>query len=287
MTETAPGGPVQSTAQIEARMLEALRDIRSHWAALLEPTRSGGNGAPSADEVTPLDRRISLRHEAAMLLNSWARVIVDDRNVAPLIRCEHGASVTMPWPLLGPTRPRCVVGRPYIKGGLHNAEGENVDDLCQFIQRWARWFSGHEAGEDATAELSDLAGRIKSAAAPKPREWIYLGDCPFVVEDWFCAGQVRHPRSSEEPDPDAFCSDCGQIGKASWWEEVITGRCLVEVPRSEVPALIYRTFGRQVSRPTLHRWIKSGELARLDYVRTEEHFDREQVIEAVATRWAS
>jgi hypothetical protein len=40
-----------------------------------------------------------------------------------------------------------------------------------------------------------------------------------------------------------------------------------------------------VARPTLHRWIKSGDLERVDFVRVPEWFNRAQVIDAVASKW--
>lgn len=248
MTETAPGGPAQSTAQTEDALLAALADIRAHWPALLEGGSGGSQGAPSSDEVTPLDRRVSLRHEVTLTLNSWARVIVEDR---PLTSCL---------PL-----------------------GTDTLGLVTLIERHARWFSGHEAAHDCLAELQEAARQVRNTAAPSMRGWMHLGDCPFAV------GLVRvaHLPTTEPvlDDDHALCSDCGQIGPTLWWEEVITGKCREEVPRNELPELIYNAFGRRVSRPTLHRWIKSGELARVDYVRVPEWFNRAQVLDAVTVKW--
>lgn len=239
---------MNDTAATERALLTALGTIHEHWAALIAPTSSGGTGTASSDVITGLDRRVSLRHEVTLSLNSWARLIVEEKHLT------H-----------------------------HLPLGTDTLGLIEFLQRWARWFSGHEAATDAADELNTLANQVHTTAAPPPREWHYLGDCPFIVEDWFCAGQVRQPAA--DPDAPAICTDCGQTGEQLWWEDVITGRCQQELALHELPDFIYRYFGRHVARPTLHRWIKSGELKRVDYVRTPEWFNRAQVIDAVTERW--
>ena len=237
---------MNSLAATERALMTALNDIRENWDALLTPTTTGGSGSASSDPITGLDRRVSLRHEVLLSLNSWARLIVEDRDLT------H-----------------------------HIPLGTDVLGLIEFLERWAYWFSSHDAFPDAVNEISEWANRVRTTAAPPKPAWNHLGDCPFVIEDWFCAGQIRQPDGTDE----AACTDCGQIGSQEWWEEVITGKFREEMPLAEVPDFLYRYFGRRVTRTTLHRWVKSGELKRVDYVRTPEWFNRGQVIDAVTERW--
>ena len=204
-----------TTAATEDRLLAALRTIRDHWAALLD-TSSTMAGTPSSDDVTSLDKRISLRHEVTLCLNGWARLIVEERELS------HGLPL-----------------------------GHDTLGLVTFLERWARWFSGHEAAADAVSELDDWAQQVRATATPKRREWVYLGDCPFVIEDWFCAGQVR-----AYPDSDPACSDCGQVAVVEWWMDVLA--VVPTMSREELPAFIRRETGRTVGRVTIWRWLKES-----------------------------
>src|SRR5690242_9537393 len=66
-----------TTAEIERALITALDTIRDNWHTLTQPTSgSGEGGSKSADSITGLDRRISLRHETNRTLKDWASVIV-------------------------------------------------------------------------------------------------------------------------------------------------------------------------------------------------------------------
>jgi hypothetical protein len=255
---------VTTTAEIESSLLSALSTIRQNWAALLLPSGSGGmGGTASSDVVTGLDRRVSLRHEVTLSLNGWARLIVEDRNLTHLWQpCEHGVKVTLARPLVGPTRPRCASRIEWAKDengvpqvGHHVIDGTDALGLCVLIERHARWFAGHEAAMDAAEELTTWAREVKATAAPARREWVYLGDCPFVVEDWFCRGQVR---GYADPDRLPSCSDCGQEAVAEWWEEVFGLDELIGL--GALVNVVRETTGRTVSRFTLSRWVRSGRI---------------------------
>src|SRR5690242_10905438 len=131
------------THVIEQEMLEALRVIRTHWA-LMRLGSSGGSlvGSPSSDVVTGIDRRVSLALEVTMVLNGWARVVVEDRG-------------TTHWVPLG----------------------TDTIGLVEFLERHAQWMSGHEAGPDCADELSTWAQKVKLAAlGPSSRRFV-VGAC--------------------------------------------------------------------------------------------------------------
>ena len=129
-----------TTAETERALISALDTIRQHWAALMVPTGSGGVAAkpqPRAlythpddderdDDLPPIDRRVALRHDVTMALNDWARIIVEDRDLTHRL------------PL-----------------------GTDALGLCTLIERHARWFSGHEAAQDAADELHAWAGKVR------------------------------------------------------------------------------------------------------------------------------
>lgn len=217
----------ESTAEIEADLTHALANLRTNWPALLEQAATTG-GTPSADEVTSLDRRISLVYEVHLCLNGWARVIVEDRPVTKV----------MP-------------------------DGRDTIGLIEFIDRHARWFSGHEAARDALDEITDWAGKVQAVVAPKVREWVYLGDCPFVVGDeaaeWFCAGRVRVRIGDAET---ASCSDCEQEGVVDWWEVVLGIETLPAEPvtAAVIAELLHDRLHMKVSHRTVLNWAKAGRI---------------------------
>jgi len=230
-------------AELERALLTALGTIAEHWDALVEPSSGGGSGGTaSSDVVTGLDRRVSLRHEVTLSLNSWARLIVEERELT------H-----------------------------HLPLGTDTLGLVEFLQRWARWFSGHEAAEDAVEELNNWANEVRTTAAPTRRDWVYMGDCPFVVEDWFCHGQVR---GYGDPDRLPACTDCGQEAVSDWWEEVLDLQHAID--RDGVSRLIATVMGRTVSRFTLTRWISNGRIPKSGTNEAgEDVFDRRTVAAAL------
>lgn len=249
-----------TTAQTEDALLTALKTIRTLWPALMLATTGGSLGAASSDEVTPLDRRISLRHEVTLTLNGWARVIVDDRDLS------HGLPL-----------------------------GTDTVGLCELIERHAAWFSGHEAVGDALNELSDAAEQVRLAAIPQRREWMSLGSCPLEVpvddDDrgtmimGVCGGQVR-----AHPGRDPKCQKCGTEAVAVWWERAMFPDVETSelVTANELVLLLHRAFGGAPIKPsTIRQWIKREviESAGTD-AQGRTLFNRSDVIKAVAARTA-
>jgi len=229
-------------AATERALMTALGTIRDNWDALVEPSSGGMGGTASSDVVTGLDRRISLRHEVTLSLNGWVRLIVEERDLT------H-----------------------------HLPLGTDTAGLIEFLERWARWFSGHEAATDAADELTTWATEVRATASPQRRDWVYMGDCPFVIEDWFCRGQIR---GYGDPDRLPACTDCGQEAVSEWWDEVMG--LDHTIGRAEVSKLIATVLGRSVSRFTLSRWISSGRIPKSGTTTTgEELFDRRTVAAAL------
>lgn len=211
--------------EIEDMLLAALRTIRTHWPMRLTQASSTQVGSASTDVVTALDKRVSFGHELTLHLNGWARVIVEDR------RLSHAH--------------------------LPRELGADTLGLVTFLERHAQWFSGHEAATVAVDEIKTWAHNLEQIVAPEPREWVYLGDCPFVVEDWFCAGRVRSRIGGEG---DASCTDCGKVGPIAWWEAVL-GIGLAPCTAGQLALEIHARLGVPVTAQTIRNWTKAGLIA--------------------------
>jgi hypothetical protein len=219
--------------------MTALNDIRENWDALLTPTSSGGVASKPAprslytrhdtderdDDLPNLDRRIALRHDVTQALNSWARLIVEEK------------ALTHHLPL-----------------------GTDTIGLVEFLERWARWFSGHEAAGDASDELTALAGKVRATAAPQRRDWTFLGKCPLDIDTengpTTCNGQVR-----AYPNRDPHCQRCGTEAVLIWWERVLfpgieTSELVIA---EELAILLRRAFGGELVQPaTIRKWQERG-----------------------------
>lgn len=245
-----------TTAEVEDYIKGRLEVIRTHWDALILPASSrtlgGPRGATSSRGVPPHDpvndplgvmveddhldseadidratRVVSLRRFTVDVLNGWSRVVMEDRPVTKAL-----------------------------------PDGKDALSMCRFLETHAQWLSGHEAAEDVCNELGDLAQRIRQAVAPYRKEWLYLGDCPFVIEDWFCAGRVRS-RIGGETD-EASCSDCGQVALVEWWEDVLG--IGVDPRPVTIPALVPILRDRlkiTVTERTLRNWARDGRITPL------------------------
>lgn len=223
-------------AQIEDALLNALGEIRGHWRALLVlPTTAGGTA--STDDVTALDKRLSLAGEVTASLNGWARLIVEERDLS------HGLP-------LG-----------------HDALG-----LIEFLERWARWFSGHEGAPAAVDELTGWASKVSLVVEPPVKEWVYLGDCPFVLDfggdldltiastdpPFGCTGRVRSPIGGDEST--ATCTDCGEYGPVEWWEEVL-GIGQAPVSAERMAQILHERMGVRVTGRTVRNWLRAGTIS--------------------------
>jgi len=241
-------------AATERALMTALGTIRDNWDALVEPSSGGasGGGAKSSDSITGIDRTVSLRHETTLCLNGWARIVVDDRELT------HNL----------PLRTDTI-------------------GLIEFLERWARWFSGHEAAEDAAEEIGGYANQVRNAAAPARRDWIALGSCPIEVEIdaelSVCGGSVR-----AYPNRDPQCQRCGTEAAASWWERVMfpdaeTSTLLLE---AEIATFVHRAFGGSPVKPsTVRQWVKRGVIVSSGTDdKGRKLYSRDAVVYAIATR---
>ena len=254
---------MKTTAQIEDDLTRALDTIRGLWPVLLMESKGVGVGSASSDEVTALDRRISLRHEVTLCLNGWARVIVEDRGT------EH-----------------------------HIPLGHDTLGLCTFIARHAQWFSGHEAAHAALVELEAWAREIRATALPMQRDWLTLGPCPFVVDPTgadegathFCSGTIR---GYADPSRDPHCTKCRQTAVVEWWETVFRATERF-VTAEDLVRVIHREFGKPVKGVTIRSWVNRGWItAAMADGRTMTNetganlFDAGAVIYDLTRRWAA
>ena len=216
-----------STAQVEDHLYVALDTIRGLWPVLLMESKGVGVGSASSDEVTALDRRISLRAEVTLCLDRWARVIVEDR------------------------------------GTVHHIPlGHDTIGLCTFLTRHAQWFSGHESAPTALTQLQAWAVEVSAVALPTDRDWLTLGPCPFVVDpanhdqvaDHFCGGTIR---GYADPSRDPHCTRCGQTAVVEWWEDVFRATERF-VTAEDLVRVIHREFGRPIAPATIRTWVKRG-----------------------------
>lgn len=228
-------------AEIEDATLAALADIRRHWCEM-RVTKGATSGTPSADVVNATDRLVSARYDVQIVLNGWCRVVMEDRPI---------------------TNPKAL------------PKGTDVLGMVTFLERHARWMSGHEAAEDMMVELMDRARLVKGYAVPQRREWMSIGSCPLEVPDEdggmvTCGGQVRAwpegiARVDERggivtEDRSPTCQKCGTEAVTSWWERVmfpeVEGHALVTA--DELTTLLHASMGRVVKPSTLRQWIRRG-----------------------------
>ena len=199
---------------IEQRITQALVTIRREWDALRlgPPSSRPGGGSKSAQitaddhnrggwhvlgdsviDVDAMTRLSALRRTVTEVLNSWSRVVMEDRPVESAL-----------------------------------PDGRSAVSMCVFLERHAQWMSGHEAAEDMADEVEGLATGVIRFTQPQRREWINLGSCPLEIEaetdDGLamvtCGGQVRAWPRAEDRDGEvmARCRRCGIEAVPSWWE---------------------------------------------------------------------
>lgn len=264
--------------ELETSIQTSLATIRAHWAALLAVALPGAaslgqrgatnstRGVPSHDpELDPLGvmvaddhldsdadidrttRVISLRREVLDVLNAVSRWVMEER---PITRA-------LP-------------------------DGTSVLSMSLFLDRHAQWIAGRDMEDNSyeTNRLAALATKVRQLAAPRKREFIYLGDCPFVIEDWFCRGRVRVRIGDEEGE--ASCSDCHQVGPVDWWETVLGIAATGEVT---IPALVPILRDRMhvtVTERTLQRWHRAGRITATGGTPGVPTFDPRVTLDQVA-----
>ena len=249
--------PHRTQTQILADDLQqAMRNLRRDWPHMIRPgdTQSPGwasrngaglddhsfegvlarTGAPDHD-MRRIDRTISLRTYTVGLLNSWARLIVEDRGVT------H-----------------------------HLPDGRDPLGMSEFIERHADWVSGHEAAQECRDELVDIAHRCHLVAFPTKRESMSLGACPLEIPGDLdvlkvCGGDVR-ARTADEHHVDgkvwAACNRCGEVSPAEWWAErmFLDGEGSPLVTIGELVAVIAYRLEVVVTHDQIRQWKHRGKI---------------------------
>lgn len=180
----------------------------------------------SAADLDATTRLMHLRRNAADVLNQWCRLVMDERPVT------NPASLPL---------------------------GNDVKQMCAFLERQADWLSETEYATDARDELRDIARSVQAYTDPYKREWHRLGICPFIVDDRFCEGTVRVRIGSD--DDNAQCDRCEQDGPIEWWVSVINGK---EEPLTSaaIAKKLSMQLGVTVNERTLRRWAAAEKITR-------------------------
>jgi len=185
-----------------------------------------------------IDKIVSLRRFAQDQLNSWCRVVIEDRNIT------NGATLPL---------------------------GTDVVAMAAFMEREADWISGHDTAQDARDELVDLAHRCHLIAFPTRRESFSIGRCPLEVpaeQDVLtvCGGDVR-ARTDAEHHTDgkawAACNRCGEVSPADWWAErmFVDGETSPLVTVGELVAVIAYRLEIVVTHDQIRQWKHRGKIA--------------------------
>lgn len=227
------------TYAITGSIRRSLADIGAHWDAMLVPSSSAGQGGAATTRITADDhaeteadidratRVVSLRREVLDVLNAISRWVMEDRPVTKAL-----------------------------------PDGLSVPSLIEFIDRHADWIAERDADDNEyeTGRLKDLANKVTKLVAPPRKEWHYLGDCPFIIEDWFCAGRVRVPIGGDQSQ--GTCTDCEQIGLVPWWEDVL-GVAVAEesVRASDMARILAERLEVTITERTVRNWARDERIS--------------------------
>ena len=234
-----------TTADVEASIKASLTTITNLWDMLLTSASPSGvsigggsrgtlitldDHAESDADVDKVTRVVSLRRNAADILNGWSRVVQEDRPV----------TASLP-------------------------DGSSVPSMAVFLERHAQWLSGHDAADDCADELGKVASKVTAITNPTRKEWISLGSCPVECEFdpakgiEVCGGQVRAWPKAEDREGEtmAKCQRCGTDAVASWWErQMFTDPELRQwLTDAELVPFLHSTFGIVVKEATIRQWV--------------------------------
>lgn len=131
--------------------------------------------------------------------------------------------------------------------------GQDVPGMCAFLRRHAEWISWQDTAPRAARRLEGIARRAHAHVHPPRKDYLVLGDCPFVHDGMFCRGRVQW---YDEPGRLPACTECDQAAVVEWWEAVLG--VVPTVTWAGLQDFIRRQFGRTVSRSTLRQWKRRG-----------------------------
>ena len=237
-----------SPYSLAASIRGSLSMIREYYdEALIPPKMTSGVRLPTAavpaDQIKMKPAKKAFEHPPAPV--SFA---VLDARAAAHSDLAHYARVIL-------NEVRSVDGRTIQT----RVDGSDVEGLTYFLETWALRMA-EEVPDEAVACKADMethANALHAFAIPIRRNWIKLGNCPFVIEGVFCHGQVR----GYGEEGQATCTDCQQYGPTEWWEEVIVGSVGELQTYEEILTFIHKSFGRVIKRPTLRTWLARGVLS--------------------------
>lgn len=298
---------VTETARLEERITTALQTIRSEWDHMLPTTapavRLGGGSravgitqsretTPAADyydtntpDVDATTRLVSLRREVAQELNTWCRVILEDK-ILPSLESTNKSQREID---------------TFLAAILPN--GSDVSAMTVFLERNARWLSGHHGAADAADRIGGcgpgceartllsshsckgLVQRIQRhtpppiADKPRPPKPHLIGTCHIeweapddegrlVMRE--CGGKVlAYPTGLEDPTlleqramKQPTCQRCGTEAHVDWWYRGMYDDAEVShlVTVEELIGVIYVRLHRTVTRGQIRIWQYRGKI---------------------------
>ena len=253
-----------TTREVEEGIIWAVDTIRQHWDATLDPglpsgsvaARTPGRGVladdddPTDADMSTLDRQINLRLEVIMMLNSWSRVVVEERDLTKAL-----------------------------------PDGMSAKSMCEFLSRHARWMSGHQAGPDCADELGQWANRVRREAVPRRKDWVTVGRCPVTIAaDGYSVACNTPVKIHLERATAIRCQGCGTEDTFDGWVLRMVGSEGPYTAEQLLPVL-HRRKGIVVKPSTLRQWThRHGFPTHGSNDRGQTLYDLRDVLTWLATR---
>lgn len=144
-------------------------------------------------------------------------------------------------------------------------DGGNVDELCDFIGRWADRLAT-ECPAEAERAASDLAAhgrKLKGHALPNKRDWMPVGDCPVTVADADgnsvqCGAKVRAYTDKQFIQ----CPECGTEDTLAWWMSQIVPEGSDTATATQVIAYVAMRGSLILHHDQIRKWASLGHIQR-------------------------
>ncbi len=229
---------------VAGRVAAHCDELAGLWPDLIEvslpsSSRPGGgttariqddDESPSEGDIDVLTRIVSLRREIGDQLTVWAGRVARTR----------GLTAGKALPLQ-----------------------RDIPTLTAFLARHTEWLAAAHPADAARLEqdLRLAVRRVRAVVDPYRREWVQIGECPFVDIDvdglgWSCTGRVR-TRIGDD-DGLAVCSGCGRQASIEWWLIVLGIGADLIVTVSELVRELYVRLHIRVTDWTIRRWARDG-----------------------------